>query len=442
MSALPPGWATASVGDVADLADGPFGSNLKTAHYTEDGPRVVRLQNIGEGKFRDERAHIAQAHYEQLVRHSVRPGDIVAASLGDDAPRACLVPSWLGPAIVKADCIRVRTRDGIEPGFLMWILNSPPLRRQAAAAIKGVGRPRLGLGGIRKLTIPVPPLKEQRRILAAIDEQLSHLDAAEKSLAQAKRRTLALRAAVVANAMRPDWPQIQVGDIGDGSRHALAIGPFGSNLKVSDYRVDGTPVIFVRNIRARQFGGPGSKFISERKAAELSAHTARGGDVLVTKMGDPPGDAAVYPEGSPDALITADCIKISVGEAFDARFVALTIGSPAVRRDVLAATKGVAQKKVSLGRFKKIEIPAPPLDEQRRVAAEIEQQLSIADSLSSAIEAACSRSAGLRRAILERAFQGELVAQDPIDDPAPALLERIAVERATVVSSRRRTVAR
>ena len=128
MTEVPLGWATVTVGEVADLADGPFGSNLKTAHYTDDGPRVVRLQNIGEGTFRDEHAHIAEEHYDQLIKHAVQAGDIVAASLGENAPRACLVPAWLGPAIVKADCIRIRALDGIEPAFLMWMLNSPPVR--------------------------------------------------------------------------------------------------------------------------------------------------------------------------------------------------------------------------------------------------------------------------------------------------------------------------
>jgi type I restriction enzyme S subunit len=179
---VPYGWALATVGEVADLTDGPFGSNLKTVHYTDTGPRVIRLQNIGDGIFRDEHAHVDQARYERLMKHAVRPGDIVAASLGESPPRACLVPEWLGPAIVKADCIRVRAHDGIDPGFLMWMLNSPPVRAEAASAIKGVGRPRLGLGGLRLLGVPVPPEMEQLRIVAAIEQDFSRIDAVEASL--------------------------------------------------------------------------------------------------------------------------------------------------------------------------------------------------------------------------------------------------------------------
>ena len=69
-------------------------------------------------------------------------------------------------------------------------------------------------------------------------------------------------------------------------------------------------------------------------------------------------------------------------------------------------------------------------DEQRRIVARVDEQLSATDALRAAIEQACRRSASLRRAVLERAFRGELVSQDPSDEPASVLLERIASERA------------
>ena len=73
--ALPQGWAWINVNDLAsapqDITDGPFGSNLKTEHYTPAGPRVIRLQNIGDGFFLDEKAHIAPSHFERLKKHEV-----------------------------------------------------------------------------------------------------------------------------------------------------------------------------------------------------------------------------------------------------------------------------------------------------------------------------------------------------------------------------------
>jgi type I restriction enzyme, S subunit len=194
--------ATARVREVAVLSDGPFGSNLKTSHYVGSGPRVVRLQNIGGGAFRDEKAHITDEHFSRLSKHAVEPGDVVAASLGDDVPRACLIPDWLGQAIVKADCIRLRPTDQIDGSFLMWLLNSRPVKRQAAERIKGVGRPRLGLRGLGELRIPVPPLDEQRRIVAELEQQLSLIDSLRAAVESAQKQSAALRRAILERAFR------------------------------------------------------------------------------------------------------------------------------------------------------------------------------------------------------------------------------------------------
>ena len=171
----------ASVGDLAvpgGLCDGPFGSNLKTEHYTDAGPRVVRLQNIGEAVFRDEYAFISEDRFEALRKHELFKDDVLIASLGTDVPRACIVPGWLGAAIVKADCIRFRVKqDKILPAFAVVCLNAKKTRDACAELVHGVGRPRLGLGVIRSIELPVPSLGAQTRIVAEVDRRLSVLDA-------------------------------------------------------------------------------------------------------------------------------------------------------------------------------------------------------------------------------------------------------------------------
>src|SRR4051812_9447832 len=121
---LPAGWRWVPVAALAAdepraITDGPFGSNLKSAHYTDAGPRVIRLQNIGQGRFLDAEAHISPEHFETLRTHEAKAGDIVLASLGEELPRACLVPEWLGPAIVKADCPRLRSDPSLNAEYLV-----------------------------------------------------------------------------------------------------------------------------------------------------------------------------------------------------------------------------------------------------------------------------------------------------------------------------------
>jgi len=111
---LPEGWVWVCIEQMSDfepnsITDGPFGSNLKTEHYTAFGPRVIRLKNIGFFEFVDAEAHISESHYLNLLKYSVKTEDIVIAMLGEILPRSCIVPPHVPPAIVKADCVKLST---------------------------------------------------------------------------------------------------------------------------------------------------------------------------------------------------------------------------------------------------------------------------------------------------------------------------------------------
>jgi type I restriction enzyme S subunit len=221
--------------------------------------------------------------------------------------------------------------------------------------------------------------------------------------------------------------------------NALTIGPFGSNLKVSDYTGSGVPLIFVRNIRSKQFEGDFIKYVSPAKASELSSHLARSGDILITKMGEPPGDACVYPAGLADAVITADCIKWTLHPLIaSASYVAEFINSSVGRAQIAKITKGVAQQKVSLDRFRQIAVALPGADEQREIAERLDIEVQRLQAAGASIQIEAKRAGAARQSVLRAAFLGELVSQDPADEPASLLLERIAAERGTAPFKPRR----
>ncbi|MBA3810219.1 MAG: hypothetical protein H0X27_00970 [Caulobacteraceae bacterium] len=115
--------------------------------------------------------------------------------------------------------------------------------------------------------------------------------------------------------------------LAEGGWGGIVIGPFGSNLKVSNYTASGVPLVFVRHIRSHDFAGIRPQFISAVKARELAAHEAEPGDILITKMGDPPGDAAIYPSGFPNAVITADCIRWRPTPLMNTSFLEMWVNS-------------------------------------------------------------------------------------------------------------------
>jgi type I restriction enzyme, S subunit len=205
MPALPDGWVWASIDQLAaaeasSITDGPFGSNLKSEHYVPAGPRVIRLQNIKDGEFADEYAHISAERFSQLRKHEVFAGDLVIASLGENPPRACVIPSSVGPAIVKADCIRFKPHPSVSAAYLNVALNCQPTRARVKDVLHGIGRPRLSLGEIRAIALPLPPEAEQHRIVAEVDRRLSIVREVEAEVDANLKRARALRQAVLSKA--------------------------------------------------------------------------------------------------------------------------------------------------------------------------------------------------------------------------------------------------
>ncbi len=202
---LPVGWAWSRVGDVgADetnaITDGPFGSNLKTSHYVDDGPRVVRLQNIGDGVFVDAEAHISEQHYQKLRKHEVFADDVVIAALGEKPPRSCLIPSSLGKAIVKADCIRLKVHPELNRRYINHCLNAPPTKERTSELLHGVGRPRLNLSEVKSIFLPIANRREQNEIVLEIERCFSVADAIEMAVEQSFVQSERLRQSILKRA--------------------------------------------------------------------------------------------------------------------------------------------------------------------------------------------------------------------------------------------------
>ena len=108
--ANPKHWGTDNLRSLCvKFSDGPFGSNLKSSHYTHEGIRVVWLQNIGVGDFiGDDKAFISRAHFADLAKHECVPGDVLIGTLGDPNLRRVPVAIFDPLALDKADCVQAR----------------------------------------------------------------------------------------------------------------------------------------------------------------------------------------------------------------------------------------------------------------------------------------------------------------------------------------------
>ena len=145
------------------LSDGPFGSNLKSEHYSETGVRVIRLGNIGVGRFIDEdKSFIPPEHYENLKKYTCHAGEIVIGTLGDPNLRACIIPKEIGIAVNKADCVHyIPDPSLLNTEFACQYVNCPETLLLAHGMIHGQTRSRVSSGQIAEMPIFIPPLELQ-----------------------------------------------------------------------------------------------------------------------------------------------------------------------------------------------------------------------------------------------------------------------------------------
>ncbi|PKO18974.1 MAG: hypothetical protein CVU39_00030 [Chloroflexi bacterium HGW-Chloroflexi-10] len=146
------------------FSDGPFGSDLKTEHYVPSGVRIIRLQNVGVGKFiDDDKAFISEEHFQKISKHLCIPGDIIVGTLGDPNLRAFIQPNYLKSALNKADCVQIRVdKTKATSEFVCWLLNMPHTLKLATGMIHGQTRERINMGRLAELEVPIPNLQSQQ----------------------------------------------------------------------------------------------------------------------------------------------------------------------------------------------------------------------------------------------------------------------------------------
>ena len=167
----PKHWGTDSLRSLCvKFSDGPFGSNLKSSHYTHEGIRVVRLQNIGVGDFiDDDKAFISRSHFADLAKHECVPGDVLIGTLGDPNLRACLLPPSIPLALNKADCVQARVDEKrANRDYVRCLLNIPSTIHLAPGMAHGQTRTRISMGQLAVLPVPVPPLPLQQKFAAIV----------------------------------------------------------------------------------------------------------------------------------------------------------------------------------------------------------------------------------------------------------------------------------
>jgi len=368
-------------------------------------------------------AGIAGFHDQALVE---KPAVIVGRKGNAGAVWLARQPSWPIDTTYF-----LRPPRGLLPEYLALQLGHANLvDLDASTTIPSLRRPDLEAN-----SVAVAPTPEQARIVAAIEEHLSRLDAAEATLAAARRKLSSLRRSAVARLFdHADWPWTTLGEIAE-----IKGGVTKDSKRQSDPGYVEVPYLRVANVQRGYLDLSEVSRIRIRpaKAAQLALRT---GDVLFNEGGDRDklGRGWVW-DGQIDNCIHQNHVfraRLSSGE-FDPYFVSVHGNTWGQRWFETHGKHTTNLATLNLTTLKSFPVPAPPLAEQREVVAEFQSIRGSEDRLRAEFSRAEGRSASLRRSILADAFSGRLVPQDPDDEPASVLLERIAASQPAKPARRR-----
>ena len=236
------------------------------------------------------------------------------------------------------------------------------------------------------------------------------------------------------------WATVeQTGAVGE---QPVLTGPFGTNLSRNDFTSKGIPVLTIGCLTETGILLDKAVFVSNEKANELGRYVLRIGDLLFSRMATVGRAGLVGPD-------IAGCIfnyhimrlRLDEGTILPKFFMSYVRGSSEVGRYVRNINHGSTRDGINTVQLLAMPIAVAPLVEQHRIVAEVERRLSVVQQAEAVVGASLKRVGRLRQSILKQAFSGKLVPQDPNDEPASALLERIRAERAaaeTAAKARRK----
>jgi type I restriction enzyme S subunit len=382
-----------------------------------------------------------------FARFHLCPGDVLVNEGSGSAKEVGKPAIWEGQienCCFQNTLIRVQPQ-GCTSEFLHSYFLFSALTERFVSKTQGVNIYHIGKDGLANFPIPVPPADEQRRIVAKIDSLSGKSKRAHDHLEHIPRLVEKYRQAILKAAFRGDL----TGDRNGFDRCSLgtlaSLVTKGASPRWQGFEYVDDGILFIRS----QNVGWGKLILEDRAYLPPEFETkhrrsmVRANDVLLNIVGASIGRAAV----ATPALEGANCNQavaiIRLLETNPAsKFVCHWLLSAEAQSAIASGTVDFARANFSLGDIRNLQLPWPPAEKRDEIVRRIDGAFAWIDRLAAEATNARSLIDHLDKAVLDKAFRGELVPQDPSDEPASVLLERIKAGRATASGANMRRARR
>jgi type I restriction enzyme S subunit len=360
---------------------GPFGSNLQSSDYTENGVRIIQLQNIGDGEFsNDYQIFTSEEKADELLSCNIYPGDIIMSKMGDPVGRACLIPDIHPRYVMCSDGIRVVVDEKeFNKYFIYSLINSDLFRGLVEKTATGSTRKRIGLDDLKNLPMMVPAdLDEQKKIadcLSALDELITAENQKLEALQHHKKGLIEqlfpadglkvpkLRFKEFRNS--GDWEEKPLGSLVE--KVGSGVTPLGGD---ANYKKSGRPFVRSQNVGWGIFLLNDIAFIDEETHQDSVSTEIKTGDVLLNITGASIGRSAVANEIVNGGNVNQHvCIIRTIKTELNAFFLNQYLVSSYGQEQIDSFQAGGNRQGLNFAQIRSFSIPIPPkLEEQQKLA--------------------------------------------------------------------------
>jgi hypothetical protein len=301
--------------------------------------------------------------------------------------------------------MRLRPGSKVLPRFLRLFLDSPSYWSQISQATNGIALPNINGSKLAAVTMPLPPIAEQRNIVEILEDHLSRLDAATDLMMSATRRSIVLRDARLRRLF--DLPGVVESTLGSVAQWGSGGTP---RARTPSFYVGGTiPWVVSGDLKDTALSSVTGR-ITEAGMSASSAKWVEPGSVLIAMYGATIGRLAI----STERVTTNQAVAYAKPDSSQTTSEYLFWYLRSQRAGLVAAGQGGAQPNISQTILKRWPVPLPSFDVQSRVVLAAKQVFEEAAALSDAAALARERSSALRTTLLRAAFDGSLVARDAV----------------------------
>lgn len=414
---IPPSWEVAKLGEVCTYSKGKKPVSLSTEKNSKNNIPYINIKAFEKGIFAEytngEKCNLCNDADLLMVWDGARCGLIGKAKKG-------AVGSTLMKILPKENIHKEYLYHFISSKF--WTLNTKP---------KGVGIPHIEPTLLWNFELVLPPLPEQQAIVAKIEELLSDLENGKQQLQTAQQQLKFYRQSLLKWAFEKSAESVPVKlvDVCDFITKGTtpSKGKLTSNtgeipfLKVYNLTFDGT----------LNFSKDSTYVSNETHNVLLKRSKVYPNDVLMNIVGPPLGKVSIVPNTFPEWNINQAMVRFRCQERLLNKYLMyFLLSENTIRKYARKAKATAGQFNLTLEICRDIEIPLPNILEQLKIVEELESKLTVCDKIEETISHSLQQAETLRQSILKKAFEGKLVTQNPNDEPASKLLEKIKAESA------------